>query len=815
MPTISSSVNLEALVNRAVEDDTDLSEDARLYVMAAMAGDAAFADLAGYERPPVTVEEEAEAVEPAGAFLTRITVSGFRGIGPTSTLPLAPGPGLTIVAGRNGSGKSSFCEGLEVALTGKSARFAKGSTQWQSAWRNLHQRDAAIEVLLSEEGAGETTVRSTWDPESDLADARTTVQRTGKPREEGLAGLGWEGALLTHRPILTYDELGEILTAKPSLLHDALSTVLGLDAIGEAIARLRDRVASLKEPKQRQSQMRKALRTALDTSDDERAERALKLVRARTADIGEIRALATGTGGTPDAVLQELRSLGAVALPSLEEVVAVTKRLRAAAAKRDLARAPADLALDRRITLIDAALAVHDHDGNMPCPICGEGILDSSVSERLKAELATDREALRALRDAGTEVAQALASARALIPASLPSTGSPLDGEVEERHRAAASAVTEWSAVASGDDPRTIADAMDDRFPSMVEIVDALSQAARTALADREDAWAPLAAQLAEFARLSEAVNETADDLAHFEAAHTWLRNHDAHLRNERLRPIATKAMEIWSMLRQESNVEIADLTLEGSNTSRRVTITSRVDGEEAPGMTVLSQGELHALALALFLPRATTPESPFRFVVLDDPVQAMDPSKVDGLLAVLADLAERRQVVVFSHDDRLANAARHGGIAATILEITREAGSVVSVHESLNPAMRYLSDAHAMARDENLPPDVRRRLLPGILRLAVEAAARERWFGDALRGGMPRTDVENRWNAARTTKSRVSLAVSGDTDGIGSWHTQRPHRKEAMAIVTAGMHQGLAGDPFGAHAAVKQLVNDLKAHAR
>ena len=64
-------------------------------------------------------------------------------------------------------------------------------------------------------------------------------------------------------------------------------------------------------------------------------------------------------------------------------------------------------------------------------------------------------------------------------------------------------------------------------------------------------------------------------------------------------------------------------------------------------------------LALALFLPRATMPESPFRFVVLDDPVQAMDPAKVDGLVKVLLEIAKTRQVVVFSHDDRFASAVR------------------------------------------------------------------------------------------------------------------------------------------------------------
>ena len=61
------------------------------------------------------------------------------------------------------------------------------------------------------------------------------------------------------------------------------------------------------------------------------------------------------------------------------------------------------------------------------------------------------------------------------------------------------------------------------------------------------------------------------------------------------------------------------------------------VDGVEGAALGVMSQGELHALALSLFVPRATLPESPFRFIVVDDPVQSMDPARVDGLARVVA----------------------------------------------------------------------------------------------------------------------------------------------------------------------------------
>ena len=60
---------------------------------------------------------------PRRVFLQEIRVRGFCGIGPKSTLSIAPGPGLTLVVGRNGCGKSSFAEAAEWLVTHRNMRW--------------------------------------------------------------------------------------------------------------------------------------------------------------------------------------------------------------------------------------------------------------------------------------------------------------------------------------------------------------------------------------------------------------------------------------------------------------------------------------------------------------------------------------------------------------------------------------------------------------------------------------------------------------------------------------------------------------------
>jgi hypothetical protein len=99
-------------------DHQALAEEPTDLLLAALDGEEALAaqlSAAPGERysPPDTA---AAVRDPVGAYLSSVTVRGFRGIGPAATLKVKQGPGLTLVVGRNGSGKSSFADDVPAGL---------------------------------------------------------------------------------------------------------------------------------------------------------------------------------------------------------------------------------------------------------------------------------------------------------------------------------------------------------------------------------------------------------------------------------------------------------------------------------------------------------------------------------------------------------------------------------------------------------------------------------------------------------------------------------------------------------------------------
>jgi hypothetical protein len=317
--------------------------------------------------------------------------------------------------------------------------------------------------------------------------------------------------------------------------------------------------------------------------------------------------------------------------------------------------------------------------------------------------------------------------------------------------------------------PSAQASAVIAAFDSLATAVTGLRSSAERVLQDRAAAWHPLARDLAawgELARKGNAASVRGNDLR---KAIDWLRATGKEVRNARLAPFARTSAEVWETLRQESNVELGPITLAGAGPMRKVTLDVTVDGVPGAALSVMSQGELHALGLALFLPRATAADSPFGFVIIDDPVQAMDPAKVDGLARVLSSVAATRQVVVFTHDDRLPAALRQLQLPATVLAVTRRERSVVTVRQVSDPVKRYLEDARALAKTVSLPEGVRAVAVAGLCRGAIEAACVEVVRSRDLGRGVAHSAVEESLGrASHSLQDLVALALFGSASRVG-----------------------------------------------
>ena len=761
---------LAALVGRRLDADAGVDTTAGLLVLAACEGEERLAaELGGgADRPDPAGPAAAAPSGPAAAYLSSIAVEGFRGIGPRAELSLAPGPGLTLVVGANGCGKSSFAEGLEILLTGDNTRWKARSAIWSEGWRNLHHEGPVrVEARLAVEGAGrETIAERRWDGDGGLDGSSATVQTVGQPRGD-LSALGWGDALDTYRPFLSYSEIGAMLEAGPAALYDSVSRVLGLDGLVDARERLRqarlDRERALRDA----IAERDGLVAGIGTLDDERARQCLEALSGEEWDL-DLAELALGDPAAGDTAggLTLLRQLATLEAPDETAVREAIEALREARAGVDALR-DTDADRARRIAdLLAAAAAFHDRAGDRPCPVCGAGTLDAAWRER------ADREAASLRGEAG----EAEAAHRALNAAarSLRDLVRPAPPVLADAPRvgldvsAAREAWEAWTAVPEDADAPGLAAHAEAALPPLREAVAATCGQARAELERREDAWRPVAQRLAAWlpgARAAQAGHARAADLR---KAERWLQDATADIRAERFAPIADRSAEIWRHLRQGSSIDIAGFGLEGSGNRRRLAIDVTVDGAEGAALGVMSQGELHSLALSLFLPRATLAASPFRFVVIDDPVQAMDPSKVDGLARVLDGIARERQVIVCTHDDRLAEAVRRLGVDARHVEVTRRDRSVVEVREVADPVTRYIDDARALTLTRELPPETARRVVPGFCRNALEAACTEAVRRRRIGRGERHAEVERAIGGATTLAAKAALALFDDAQRAG-----------------------------------------------
>ena len=759
-------------------------------------------------RAAKTGAASSEAPAPRIAFLTELTVEGFRGIGPKATLDLTPAPGLTLIVGRNGSGKSSFAEGLELLLTGETFRWENRSKVWKDGFRNLHHAKTALGATLALEGEkGACTLAREWDEGGELDDAQTTAQVHGKPRGR-LQDLGWTDALANYRPFLSYNELGSMLDREPSKLYDNLAKILGLDDLVQAIEALQQQRSTRDKAQKEADKERKDLAAKLAPLADERAQKAREALQQKDWGLDALEAIVAGATGEPDSLVDVLKRLAVVAAPDATALDETIARLREANERQQRAAQSLAGKADDLAALLDSALRFHEKHGDGECPVCGRSqALDADWHQHKAEEAKQLREKALEARAARQAADAAVAAAAKLIAVDTALLAKAEASGLEALARAAkdAKASAQAAKPEKTDKPEAeaLAEALAEHGPALLDALDRLKKEASAELARREDAWRPHVAPIAQWLHRARQARRAAEPLAPLKAAEKWLKDTAEAIRADRFSPIADHATRIWDQLKLQSNVSLTGIELKGDSksTQRRVDLDVTVDGQPGAALGVMSQGELHSLALSLFIPRATLPASPFRFIVIDDPVQSMDPARVDGLARVLHEAAQDRQLLVFTHDDRLPESLRRLSIEATVIEVTRSDNSQVTTRPALTPVSRYISDAMALAQDKDLSPDVARRVIPGLCRLALEAACMEAVRRRRIGRGESHQAVEDLLGQAGRLTSLAALALFDDPERAGDVmaHLNRvggPSTGDTFKSCNAGAHGQFAGDP-------------------
>jgi recombinational DNA repair ATPase RecF len=792
--------------------DSTLKKEAAELVLAACMGDDELAGALGGAAVSAPSPSVGQNADPPRLFLGDVTVEGFRGIAGSARLGLKPGPGITLVVGRNGSGKSSFADAAELALTGDSGRWAKKSKVWEDGWACLHhQGPRSIELKLVADGQkGQMTVRRTWSAEADLHDAKTTIQRPGEGQQP-LESLGLDGALTTWRPFLSYSELGRLVDEGPSKLFDAIAAVLGLETWVEVEQRLTDSRKALEVTKKTARAEAERLHGLLGELGDERATAVLAAMpKDGSWDLDVIEGFATGAA-PPLEGISLLEALAGLSGPIDEEINAAAEGIRSAASAlaqfvgTDAARS-SELA-----DLLEQALAYHSQHEGTACPVCSTAsALDAAWEKRTGEEVVRLKGEAADIRSTQGTLRAAIARAKGLIsavPAAISDPMCPIDVEL------AFETWTSWAAAPDTDTELVLH--LHECGPLLTAAIDEVREAARKELGRRRDVWQPMAAQLATWLPAAALAQGQASRVGDLKQAASWVGEAIEGARNERFAPIADQVRSMWEILRQSSNVELTQVRLAGTKTRRHVGLDVAVDDVEGAGISVMSQGELHAIALSLFLPRATRPESPFRFIVIDDPVQSMDASRVDGLAQVLDVVAKDHQVVVFTHDERLPDACRRLRIDARVLEVSRGPHSEVTVRYKPDPAKNYLDDAFAVLKTEDYPVEARRRVVPGLCRNAVEAACIDATRRRLLNDGVSFDTIEARIDEAGKLLPRLALAMFGDADRAGdvlgalnskygSW------AGDCAKALGKGAHGLVDADPLGLVQDAGKLANEI-----
>lgn len=749
--------------------------------------------LQAWQRLREVIEELAGASPRQGEFdpaasgavwwLIRVEVSGIRGI-PESGMALdfEAGPGITIVHGANGSGKSSFAHGIDMAIHGSTAGGvvrASGVAGKARVWAPVPVHDQApsgrVQLVLQQSTGDKLalTVKVPRDGEVEIQATRTPV---GGVEEAVTLGSGWRAAAVAYSPVFAYAEW-ESYIQNSKQLQEYLQRLL---VLGNCFSLVRDEIATRSE---------EALEAAREV-EQARAETELNLAQL-ASDEGRPTISLLSLGDNVETWLSEneLVMAGGDEVPVKLDPQALDALNGLFDDVETATLAVAGLGQQQNPGLIGHLKDLNDAPDDSPllCPVCGSA---TDWRKHLQETLKANKEVVVAVTRWRRLIDQTIEAASVLLAA--------MGGVVETSERVETDRAIEilrrlrQTFLDSGYSDRCCAaaeelgqhirsDSFADEYRLMVE------------RASDEARWRrSCAAAVAPFLQIVQTRGEQAIQSKLWDDVKKQLAKLETDLMQQREGALRVESSRVLKHLLQDVGMEISNLKV----LKRQATVELQEDGGNVLGPGMLSAGQRNALLLAPAL--AGVEESPFGFLIVDDPVHSFDELRVDYLAKHLVQVAKDRRVIVLTHDERLREHLVASSLDADARSVRRAPGSNgVCVINSPSISALLMDDAEALMLLDNSPDTLMAMTNPIriLCRQAVENALRRFVVARAIVCGQdPREWLEKLDDvSAATTKKRLGVAA----DLVGSEGSVAIDRaKLLMSPYDVGWNRASHGNP-------------------
>lgn len=655
-----------------------------------------------------------------GPRLISLELEGFRGVAKRLRLDLDAD--AVVVRGDNGSGKTSLVDGLlwvfcgELRyLTDRLDRLRRDESVIQNRFTDVRAR---VALELDHEGHRYSFVRSGGDKEPTL-EMRRDGEVVGNADHELARLFGHPSASSFHTAVVTWgllrqDAVRAALDAAGGAMHQRLAGIVGLEEVSNFGVSARATTQRLQVLRTAQRKSAAALRGRWEEADSRQRSAAKEFVSPEGAD-KELhdRLLAAAPRLGAAFALEVPSNIGLVGIGELvgaSEAVriylsnlagqraAFTKLLTegdddVVSAEQELALAHGELrAVSQRgpaaTRLAEAALEMLDGD---TCPVCGQGVNEADLRRHLEEVAAQSDQVIESVQRASDAVARTVSR-----------LSHTRDISRQRRDCETASAREEESA-------RTALDQISglrlvSAIPEDAEAIELLARQLESFLDEVREVYQ--AASQASGAHLQRLIGEANALGAEVESAEQELarieRRYDKAKRLEKAAHAAAKAIVSEALERlQPSFAEVFDrLNPNPAFTELRArqdvmrnvnqvipVVRDPKRGIEANPQLVFSEGQLNVVALSYFLGMALNAgELMLPFLILDDPLQALDTIAVLGFGDLCRRIRDQSQLIVTTHDRRFSDilvrklSPREVGVSTIVHEFdgwTRDGPSV------------------------------------------------------------------------------------------------------------------------------------------